>query len=249
MNKYTFTIILLLTVIILKAQEPKWQFAPSLGIDMGGAIPFPYSAAPEGAKATPKLMPSLGIGFQHTVNKRWNIGAELNYHILAIDAAVDVVSTPFWSDDRSYATYFTGEAYTTTELRFVELPLTAYFKFNDRWSIIFGAYYSIIINGKLETEGKNGWISANKEDTDTAPLPGTQNTFFTFNDELDNYDIGTLIGYQFKISERVNFWGRFNVGFKSIFKPDFQNIDYDMYQFRFSTGVSFVLWTKGSSLY
>lgn len=244
MNKYIFAIILLLSATTIKAQKPKWQFVPTLGIDIGAVIPIPYSSAPEGAEATPKPMPVLGIGIQHNINKRWNLGAEINYHILAIDAAVDVVSQPFWSDDRSYATYFTGEAYTITELQFVEIPITAYFNINKRWSVVFGPYFSVITKGKLETEGKNGWISADKEDTDTAPLPGTQNTFFNFNDELANYDVGALLGTQFKISERINFWARFNVGFKSLFKPDFQNIDYDMYQVRFSLGVSYVLWTK-----
>lgn len=246
MNKFIFLIILSILCTGLIAQEAKWQFSPSLGIDMGGAIPVPLSSVPKGAKGTPKLKPTLGIAFQRNFDKRWSLGAEVNYHILAIDASVSVVSQAFWSDDRSYATYFSGEAYTSTELQFVEFPLIAYYNFNKRWSLIFGAYYSIILNGRLETEGKNGWISADKEDTDTAPLPGTQNTYFTFNDELDNYDIGALLGYQFKVGERVNLWGRFNVGFKSIFIPEFQNIDYDMYQFRFSTGVSFILWTKGS---
>jgi hypothetical protein len=228
------------------AQEAKWQFAPSLGIDMGGAIPVPLSSVPKGAKGTPKLKPNLGIGFYRTFNHRWNMGFEVSYHILSIDAYVNVISQPFWSDDRSYATYFSGEAFTSTELQFIEFPVIAYYKFNERWSMAFGAYYSYILNGKLETEGRNGWISADKEDTDTAPLPGTQNTSFNFNDELDNYDLGVLLGYQWKVAERVNLWGRFNVGFKSIFKPDFNNIDYDMFQFRFSTGVSFTLWTKGT---
>ena len=244
MNKYILIIILCIFFTNLKAQEVKWQLAPSLGIDMGGVIPIPLSSAPKGAKASPKLKLGLGIGFLRNINQRWNLGAELNYHVLSIEATVDVISQAFWSDDRSYATYFTGEAYSLTELQFIEIPLTAYYKFNERWSLVFGTYYSIILKGKLETEARNGWISVNKEDTDTAPLPGTQNTFFTFNDELDNYDIGALLGYQFKISDRVNLWGRFNVGFKSIFKPEFQNIDYDMYQFRISTGVSFDLWTQ-----
>ena len=104
--------------------------------------------------------------------------------------------------------------------------------------------YSIILKGSLETEGRNGWISADKNDTDTAPLPGTQNTSFDFNDELDNYDVGVLLGYQWKVGERVYLWGRINVGFKSIFVPDFNNIDYEMYQFRFSTGVTYALWTR-----
>jgi hypothetical protein len=212
---------------------------------MGGAIPIPLSEMPDDAKGNPKIKPTLGIAFQRNLNERWSLGAELNYHDLAIDAEVTVISQAYWADDRSYATYFSGEAYSSTELQFIEVPLVAYYHFNDRWSLTFGAYYSFILNGKLETEGRNGWISDDKNITDTAPLPGTANASFDFNDELDNFDVGALIGYNFKIGERVDLWGRFNVGFKSIFIPDFNNIDYEMYQFRFSTGVSFRMWQKG----
>jgi hypothetical protein len=228
----------------MEAQEPRWLFAPSLGIDMGGAIPVPFSAMPEDAKGTPRLMPTLGVGAQYRLSGKWRLGAEMNYHILGIDGYVNVVSQAFWSDDRSYATYFTGEAYSSTELRFIEFPLNVYYHLNDNWSIVFGGYYSVILKARMETEGKNGWLSTNKEDTDTAPLPGTQNTFYAFNDDLDNYDLGGLLGFQYKISQKMIFWGRFNLGFKSIFRPEFNNIDYDMYQMRFSTGVSFVIWTR-----
>lgn len=244
MNKYLFVIIFTCVFTSVLAQENKWEFTSLLGIDMGGAIPLPLSEVPDDAKGTPKLKPNLGIGFQYNFNARWSLGTELSYHNLSVDAVVNVVSQAFWSDDRSYATYFSGEAYSSTELQFIEIPLKIYYNFNDRWSLIVGAYYSIVLDGKLETEGRNGWISADKKDTDSAPLPGTQNTSFDFNDKLDNYDAGVLLGYQWEVGERVKLWGRFNVGFKSIFVPDFNNIDYEMYPFRFSTGVSFVLWTR-----
>lgn len=243
MTKYIFTLLFIFTLISSKAQDAKWEFTSTLGIDLGGVIPLPLSEMPDDAEASLKIRPTLGLGVQRNVNERWSLGVEANYHILAIDAYVNVISQTFWSDDRSYATYFSGEAYSSTELQFIEIPLTAYYHFNERWALVFGAYYSIITKGKLETEGKNGWISANKEDTDTAPLPGTQNASFNLNDDLDYYDAGALIGYQFKIGKRFDLWGRLNVGFKSIFKPEFQNIDYEMYQFHFSTGVSYALWT------
>ncbi len=245
MNKFLLVFGLCMCSFVLVAQEYKWEFSSLLGVEMGGAIPIPLSEMPDDAKGNPKIKPTLGIAFQRNLNERWSLGAELNYHNLAIDAEVNVISQAYWADDRSYATYFSGEAFSSTELEFVEIPLTAYYHFNERWALVFGAYYSFILNGKLETEGRNGWISADKNDTDTAPLPGTQNASFDFNDELDNYDIGALIGYKFKIGERVDLWGRFNVGFKSIFVPDFNNIDYEMYQFRFCTGVSFRMWQKG----
>jgi hypothetical protein len=57
---------------------------------------------------------------------------------------------------------------------------------------------------------------------------------------LDSYDLGMLMGVSYHASPRLSFWGRFNVGFKSIFKPDFNNIDYEMYQLRFSMGTSYI---------
>ena len=223
----------------LWAQENTWKFKATGAFDLGMTIPVPLSAVPGEAEIQPKLMPSLGVGAQRYVSDKWSFGLEINYHILSIDGTVNVVSQPFWSDDRSYATYFSGEANTSTELRFIEFPLVGNFHISERWALQIGAYYSVILNAKLETEGKNGWLSTNKEDTDNAPLPGTQNTYFSFNDDLDNYDIGGLLGTTYNLGPRLSVWGRLNVGFKSIFKPEFNNIDYEMYQMRFSMGTSY----------
>lgn len=241
MNKIILFIFSLFVFLSAQTQEPKWMLSPTIGIDMGGAIPIPLSTIPKGSKGTPKLTPILGLAFQHSINNKWNLGIEANYHVLSFTGTANVISQPFWSDDRTNVIYFSGEAYSTTELRFVEFPLAAYFKLNEHWSIQFGAYYSIILEGKFETEGKNGWMSDDKDITDNAPLPGTQNTNYNFNDELRSNDFGPLFGYQYKISERILFWGRFQAGLVSIFKPEFQNIDYEMYQMRLSTGISFVL--------
>jgi len=225
-------------LITANAGDSKWKLKASAGIDFGGVIPIPLSEIPKDAETTFKIRPALGIGIYRDLSTRWSIGPEVNYHIVAIDATVNVVSQAFWADDRSYATYFSGEAYSSTELQCVEFPIIACYHFNNRWSMIMGGYFSIITKGKLETEGRNGWISTDKNDTDNAPLPGTQNTSFNFNDELDNYDFGALLGYELKLGKKINLFGRINAGFKSIFKPDFNNIDYEMYQFRFATGVS-----------
>jgi hypothetical protein len=240
MNRFTFFLVLSFAWIGIAAQENTWQFKATGGIDVGMAIPVPMSAVPGDAQVKPRLLPTVGVGTQRYFSEKWSLGLEINYHILSIGGSVNVVSQPFWSDDRSYATYFSGEAKTNTELRFLEFPLIAHYHFNERWALQLGAYYSVILFAKLETEGKNGWLSTNKEDTDNAPLPGTQNTFFSFNDELDNYDIGGLMGVTYSVSSRLTVWGRLNVGFKSIFKPDFNNIDYEMIQMRFSMGTSYV---------
>ena len=149
--------------------------------------------------------------------------------------------------DRIGLAVFSGEAFTTTKLQFLEMPFIAGYQLKKNLALTFGPYYSIITKGILETEGKNGWLSANKNDTDTTPLPGTQNTFFTFNDELDNYDLGIFLGYHFRFIKKFMLWGKLNIGMKNIFKPNFNNIDYKMNQFRFGTGISYILGKKHTS--
>ncbi|MFY0626350.1 MAG: PorT family protein [Reichenbachiella sp.] len=242
-NRILLVFIFLFSVVAAQAQDLKWLVAPSLGIDVGGAVVIPLSDIPDGAKGSPKIMPNIGVGVQYNIHEKWNLGIELNYHVLSFTASADVISQPYYSDDGSYAIYFSGETETECELKFVEFPLMAYYKLNSNWSIVIGMYYSRIIDSRFEVEGSNGWISENKEDTDTAPLPGTQNVAYDFNDEMSSHDLGAIIGFQYKIGAKILFWSRFHAGLNSVFKPEFQNISYELYQMRLSTGVSFTLFS------
>jgi hypothetical protein len=226
------------------SQEVKWQLYPSLGIDMGGAIPVPLSKIPDGVKGTPKLTPNLGLGTQYSLNDKWNIAFDISYHTLLFTASADVRSQEFFSDDGQSVLYFSGETHSKVEIRFAGFPISAFYKLNENWSLIMGAYYSFVLEGSFETEGSDGWISDDKSITDNALLPGIVNTSYNFNDNLDNFDLGGLIGYQYKITPRILFWGRFYIGMKSIFKPEFQNISYEMYQMRLSTGISYVFFNR-----
>jgi hypothetical protein len=234
-------LILLFLPFLLKAQDSKWLLYPSLGIDMGGAIPFPFSDIPDGAKGTPKLNPSLGLGFEYRVATKWNLGFEVSYHLLAFSANADVISQPFYSDDHQNVLYFSGHAKTDVELRVLEFPVVAVYDLNHRWSLLMGVYYSRILEGSFKTEGTKGVLSDDKTITDSAQLPGVANTDYNFNDYLDKWDAGLLIGYRYNIINRVYFWSNLNVGFNSIFKSDFDNIDYEMYQVRLNVGVSISL--------
>jgi len=49
MTKYISTLIFFLIVTSIKAQDAKWKFAPSLGVELGGAIPIPMSEMPDDA--------------------------------------------------------------------------------------------------------------------------------------------------------------------------------------------------------
>lgn len=233
------------------SQHFEWSVYPSLGIDMGGAIPFPFSDIPEGSGGTPKLNPTLGLGGEYQLYDRWFLSLEVNYHILSFSSKAKVRSQPFYYTNiygERDVSYFTGYTKADVELRQVEFPLVATFRAGKNWSVPFGIYYSRILEGKFETEGRDGYLSDNKEDTDNAVLPGYAHTRYDFNDDLDSYDYGILFGYRYNLNHRVYFWSKFHVGFKSIFKEEFYNIDYEMYQVRISIGASYNLFYSKASL-
>jgi hypothetical protein len=232
--------------ILLQAQNSRWFVCPSLGVDMGGAIPFPLSDIPEGSKGTPKLNPSLGLGLEYRVTAKWNLNFEVSYHLLAFSAKADVRSQPFYFDNHQDILYFSGHTSADFELRFLEFPLMAIYNVNPNWSIILGTYYSRILEGSFNTIGTNGVLSNDKTITDAAQLPGPANTSYDFNDYIDVWDAGLLVGYRYNLNHRLYFWGNLHVGFKSIFIKEFDNIDYEMYQLRLNVGVSIALFDNKS---
>ncbi len=246
MRKYSFVIFLFIFFTPNGfSQHFDWTIYPSLGIDMGGAVPFPFSNIPEGSGGTPKLNPTLGIGGEYKLHDKWFLAVEVNYHILAFSSKAKVRSQPFYQvglDGNLVSMYFTGDTKADVELRQVEFPLIATFRSGKNWAVPFGIYYSRILEGKFVTEGRNGYLSSNKEDTDNAVLPGyTSTPPYNFNDDLDSYDYGILFGYRYNLNHRLYFWSKFHVGFKSIFQKEFYNIDYEMYQVRVSIGASYNL--------
>jgi hypothetical protein len=230
--------IMLCFPLLLNAQQNKWLVYPSLGVDMGGAIPFPLSDIPNGSKGTPKLNPSLGLGTEYHLTEKWSLGFEVCYHVLAFSAKANVRSQPFYFNNHLDVLYFSGHTNTDIELRFVDFPLMAVYTVNPRWSVIMGTYYSRILDGSFNTEGTDGVISDDKAITDAAQLPGIANTNYNFNEYIDAWDAGLLIGYRYNINHWLCFWSNFNVGFKSIFVKKFDNIHYEMYQLRLNVGVS-----------
>ena len=199
------------------------------------------SDIPKGAGGTPKLNPVLGIGIEYRLEEKWLLSLEINYHNLEFSARADVRSQPFYFDNHQEMLYFTGKTETNIELRFVEFPVVVSYRAGKNWSFLFGPYYSRILEGNFYTEGNDGVISPDKQITDNAVMPGVAITNYNFNEYIDSYDLGLFIGYRYHFNHRIFFFGRFHWGFKSIFKKEFDNIDYEMYQLRLSIGASYSL--------
>ena len=216
----------------------EFNISPQLGTDLGGAVPIPFGAGEMKINAYPRLSPSIGIALSYTYQYRWNIGLELTYKRIGMDADIRVTNQKFKGE--GVIQYFTGTAEMNMSFTLLEAPLYAKYMFGKsrQHSVILGGYFAYNLRTSFQSVAKKGF---------NGPLPDVVESVITdpmvmdFSATLDTWDAGLLFGYQTRILNRVHFGIRALVGFKDIFLPDTDFFDYKMYPMRGSLVLNYDL--------
>jgi hypothetical protein len=209
----------------------------TVGTDIGGAVPFPFSHIPSPFNPYPQIKAGFGGIFNFSLTDRWGIGAELMYKSVGMKADARVENQKFNMDGTDV--YFTGTAKMDMSFTFLEVPLYAKYYFkkdNDR--IIAGFYYSYTFTSSFQTTPKKGFIGY---EPNKVEIEDVSDIIMDFDEILDNWDIGFLIGYERRIFDRLNLGLRFSMGFKDIFIPSSEYFDYKMLPIRGSISVNYNL--------
>jgi hypothetical protein len=201
--------------------------------------------------AVPKLNPSLGLSFTTYPLHRFTLTVEATYKQVGIDAKARVTGQKFTMvDDNGTAslTQFMGTAYVNMSFSMLEVPVYVGYSFGDGSNrVILGGYYSHIFEGRFTTDPIKGVVvdPALPIDPDPVlvtpenPVPGDMMPLF--NDYLDNWDAGMLVGYEWRVFPRFNLGARFSVGFKDIFRRGNNYLDYKMLHMRGTVSLSYSL--------
>jgi hypothetical protein len=125
--------------------------------------------------------------------------------------------------------YFTGT--TKTEMKFImlEIPIYTKYRFNNRNFAFVGVYYSHIFSGSFIANPFKGYSGSSPNIAETTDV---SNITMDFSQYMDNWDTGTLIGYERAIFDRLKLALRFSMGFKDIFKSTSHYFDYNMLHMR-----------------
>ena len=227
---------------ISSTQNVEYRFAlgVQLGTDIGGAIPFPFSNVPSPFNPDPQLYPSLGAKLSFPITNRWGIGAEISYKKVSIDADARIENQRFNDEKNDVIARFTGSAEMGMNFTMLEIPVYAKYTFrNQKDRLIFGAYFAYILQGKFDIKVNKGFMMTDEGiyngAIDDEPLN------INFNDILDNWDAGVILGYERKLFSRIEIGLRLSCGMKDIFKPDNQYFDYKMLHMRGTLALSYNL--------
>lgn len=235
----------------LQPQPAKYAFGVHVGLDIGGAAPWPPANLRGDVmkmSAVPKLNPSLGVSFTAHLPRRFTLSAELTYKQVGIDADAWVSGQQFRlpnSDGEDLITRFRGTANVVMNFSMLEIPVYIGYGFRGgRDRIYLGAYYSYILKSDFKTTPLKGLVE-NPNDPSQPPIvvtpdnPVPPDAMPVFNDYLGKWDAGMLLGYEWQIVPRVNMTARLSVGFKDIFRPGSNYLEYKMLHMRGTIAVSY----------
>lgn len=235
----------------LPLQPAKYAFGVHVGIDIGGAAPWPPANMRGDVMkmaAVPRLNPSLGLSFTAHLPRRFTLSAELTYKQVGIDADAWVSGQQFRlpnPDGDDLITRFRGTANVVMNFSMLEVPVYVGYSFRGgRSRIYLGAYYSYILKSDFKTTPLKGLVE-NPGDPERQPIvvtpqsPVPPDAMPVFNNYLGKWDAGMLLGYEWQIVPRVNMTARLSVGFKDIFRPGSNYLEYKVLHMRGTIAVSY----------
>ena len=235
----------------LKPGKDPVKFAVGVhaGIDIGGAVPYPPGKAIGGQNkmsATPRLTPALGLSYTTMFDRHWSAVVESTYKTVALDARTWVEQQGMRDPDDGTWQYFRGRADASMSFSMLEIPLYVRYSFGDGTNKVFlGGYYARVFKGKFETTPGPGMATPTPGDDKTWSVVnkgdmGTRN----FDNGLDKWDAGIIVGYERRIINRVNLSGRFSAGFKDVFRRDSRYLEYAMFHMRGTLMLSYMFMRK-----
>lgn len=232
-------------------EATRYAFGVHVGIDIGGAVPWPPSNLSSGdmkMSAVPKLNASLGMSFTAPISKRFTVTAEATYKQVGIDADAWVSGQKFRvpnPDGADLMTQFRGTANVVMDFTMLEFPVYVGFSFRGgRDRIYLGAYYSYVFSSHFNTTPLKGLVE-NPNNPSEPPImitpdnPVPSDVMPVFDNYLGKWDGGMLLGYEWQIVPRIKMTARISMGFKDIFRTGSNYLDYKMLHMRGTVALSY----------
>lgn len=233
---------------VANAQLQRHELRVQIGVDFGGAVPFPFSYIPKYFEPIPHIYPNVGVRYAMHLPAQFYLAVEMNYKHISLDARAVVenmhATLPNAAPDGgSLHQYFTGQASMNMDFDMLEFPIYMAYQFpNSKYNkVSFGFYAAWVFSKNFKNRPLKGFVGTEPDWVDVLITPDTDlpDEQTNFSKYLRNYDIGLIVGYERSIFSGINLGLRAQFGFIDAFKTKI--LDYSMLQMRGTVVVSYDL--------
>ncbi|PSG88572.1 porin family protein [Aurantibacter aestuarii] len=222
MKKITFLVVLMCFPYLINAQKETSAPLSVLG-GLKGGLNVATIAGEGDSDVTSRISFHLGFFAEFPVSSKFSFQPEL---LFSSQGARE--NTFIQTNINGFPTFAKSDI--ILRLNYINVPVLAKYYLADRFSIEVGPQVGFLITARAEFENEDEQFTIKGEDS-----------------VIDNFktiDFGAVFGLGFKVTEKVNFSIRYNLGLSNIYKGEELNEDASEIEFRnrvfqFSLGFNF----------
>ena len=231
----------------IKGQEhyPCWEFKINGGYNIGGTSPLPLPVEIREIESyTPSAFaPHVAFEAIRWFNEKWGAAVQLtlDYKGFTVKDQVKNLHTEIEMGDEKYIGNFTGKNKTQINNSYITIPVTASYRFSEKWIAQLGFYAGYLYNPGFKGTASDGYI---RRASPIGEKTIVDNATFDFSDDLKKFDFGLQMAGEWKFYQNFALRGQITWGTTPILPADFTAVSFDMYNIYGMLGISYRLKIK-----
>lgn len=181
-------------------------YRPQFGIQAGGNFNRVINTSADNFELGSGIM--VGVFFTHNISKKWGVNAELNY----LRSNGNSISRNVTQTDYFLEKTTTNFFLVTKSFEYVQMPLSVSYSPTTRHKFSIGATGLLMVNSKTEV------IENREKFADRSTTTTTENGVY---EDLNTFNYGALLGYEYNLPGRYSLGLRYNQMFSDITNNNF----------------------------
>lgn len=226
------------------ADHNGWEYEVKAGVNIGGATPLPL---PREIRKINSFNPRFNGTIEATVTKwlgkekKWGIATGLKFEEKAMRTGANVKNyhTEIINDGSRVAGYWTGHVRTDYNETFLTIPITANYRFNDRWKVRAGLFGALKLDGEFSGVVSDGYLRNGTPVGEKLEFTDGKTSTYDFSSNLRHLEWGAQIGGTWRAFKHFTVNADLTWAFNGIFEKDFKTISFGLYPVYMNVGFGY----------
>ena len=253
MKKYILTLVAIFTLGFGTAQA-QWsehkgliwstlhglEYEFKAGVNIGGTSPLPLPHS---------YSPGLAITIEGNATKwideakKWgvSVGLRLDSKSMTTEATVKNYGMEILSETGGKIQgLWTGGVKTKVKMSLLTVPILANYKIGERWKMVFGPYFSYMMDGDFNGNVYEGHLRTPDATGSRVNFSGDNIATYDFSEDLRHFQWGLQLGGSWRAYKHLTVHADLTWGLNDIFQKDFETITFAMYPIYLNFGFGYV---------
>lgn len=230
---------------IIKSALIGLEYEVKAGVLIGGTSPLPL---PVEIRNLSSYNPTLLVSLEGNVlkwldrEKRWGmiVGLRLENKGMKTDARVKNYGMEIVGDGGEMVKgNWTGQVKTKVKNSYLTIPVLAAYKFNSRFRMCLGPYFSYMMEGDFSGEVYDGYLREGNPTGNKVVFENGKSAPYDFSKNLRRFQWGLQLGTEWRAFKHLNVCADLTWGLNDIFQKDFDTITFAMYPIFLNIGFGY----------